>query len=40
MKNTTGELLYSNNNNYKLASMDYCYRLYPETAAAGCWSSL
>lgn len=39
MKNSTGKLLYENKQKYKLASMNYLYRMYPETAAAGVWMS-
>ena len=39
MNNSTGKLLYENKHDYPLANMDYLYRMYPETAAAGIWMS-
>lgn len=39
MNNSTGKLLYENNHNYILANMNYQYRMYAETAAAGIWMS-
>lgn len=39
MKNSTGKLLYEGKHKYKLAAMDGLYRMYPETAAAGVWTS-
>ena len=39
MNNSTGKLLYEKKHNYPLANMDYLYRMYPETAAAGIWMS-
>jgi CubicO group peptidase (beta-lactamase class C family) len=40
MEHSTGKLLYEDKHKYKLASMDYLYRMYPETAAAGLWMSV
>lgn len=39
MKNSTGKLLYEGKHKYDLANMNYLYRMYPETAAAGVWMS-
>lgn len=41
MKNSTGKLLYENNNysGNTIADMNGFYRIYPETAAAGVWMS-
>ena len=40
MKHSTGKLLYEDKHKYNIASMDYLYRMYPETAAAGVWMSV
>jgi CubicO group peptidase (beta-lactamase class C family) len=39
MNNSTGKLLYEKKHDYPLANMNYLYRMYPETAAAGVWMS-
>jgi len=39
MMNSTGKLLYDNKHNYNLASYQNLYRMFPDTAAAGVWSS-
>lgn len=40
MNNSTGQLLYKNKHNYKLAHMNYKYRMYPDTAASGVWTCI
>lgn len=37
--NSTGKILYHGKHKYKISNMNNCYRLYPETAAAGVWMS-
>lgn len=39
LTNSTGKILYPGKHKYKLSNMNNCYRLYPETAAAGIWMS-
>lgn len=39
MKNSTAKLLYEGKHSYNIIDMDYLYRMYPETAAAGVWTS-
>ena len=39
LTNSTGKILYPGKHKYKLSNMNNCYRLYPETAAAGVWMS-
>ena len=39
LTNSSGKILYPGKHKYKLSNMNNCYRLYPETAAAGVWMS-
>lgn len=40
MNNSTGKLLYKNKHNYKLAHMNYKYKMYPDTASSGVWTCI
>jgi len=39
LKNSTAKILYPGKHKYALSNINNCYRLYPETAAAGVWMS-